>query len=72
LSEFQVAGDDGKFSPATATIDGNTVVVSSDKVSKPAQAQFGWHKVANPNLSNKEGLPASPFRTKDWRGATGE
>ena len=27
---------------------------------------------ANPNLMNKEGLPASPFRTQDWKGGTGE
>ncbi|MFH1731851.1 MAG: sialate O-acetylesterase, partial [Planctomycetota bacterium] len=72
LSEFQIAGADDKFVPATATIDGKTVVVESDKVASPTQARFGWHKTANPNLVNKEGLPASPFRTNGWRGGTGE
>ncbi|MFH1730294.1 MAG: sialate O-acetylesterase, partial [Planctomycetota bacterium] len=72
LNEFQIAGADGRFVPATATIDGKTVVVESDKVASPTQVRFGWHKTANPNLVNKEGLPASPFRTKDWRGGTGE
>ena len=63
LSEFQIAGADGKFVPAEATIDGKTVVVESDKVAAPTQVRFGWHKTANPNLVNKEGLPASPFTT---------
>ena len=72
LNEFQIAGADGKFVPAKATVDGKTVVVESDKVASPTQVLFGWHKTANPNLVNKEGLPASPFRTKDWLGGTGE
>jgi len=72
LNEFQIAGADGRFVPAKVTIDGKTVVVESDKVASPTQARFGWHKTANPNLVNKEGLPASPFRTKGWRGGTGE
>ena len=72
LTEFQIAGEDGKFVPAVATIDGCNVVVEADGVASPKQVRFGWHKVANPNLSNKEGLPASPFQTENWRGGTGE
>ncbi|MFO0843425.1 MAG: sialate O-acetylesterase [Gemmataceae bacterium] len=72
LTGFEVAGEDGKFVPAEAVIDGETVVVSSKDVSSPAQVRFGWNNVANPNLMNKEGLPASPFQTKDWKGGTGE
>jgi sialate O-acetylesterase len=72
LNEFQIAGADGKFVPAIAAINGKTVLVWADKVAAPTQVRFGWHKTANPNLMNKEGLPASPFRTKDWRGGTGE
>ena len=72
LNEFQIAGADGRFVPAKATIDGNAVVVESDKIAAPTQVRFGWHKTANPNLMNKEGLPASPFRTNGWRGGTGE
>jgi sialate O-acetylesterase len=72
LSEFEVAGADGKFVPAEAKIEGSTVVVSAKGVEKPEQVRFGWHKTANPNLINKEGLPASPFQTKDWKGGTGE
>ena len=72
LSEFKIAGEDGQFKPATATIDGETVVVEAEGVDKPTQVQFGWNKLTNPNLMNAEGLPASPFQTNDWQGATGE
>ena len=72
LSEFQIAGADGKFVPAKATIDGKTVVVSADGVAAPKQVRFGWRKTANPNLANKAHLPASPFQTDNWRGGTGK
>jgi len=72
LTEFQIAGADGKFVPAKAVIDGKTVVVSCKDVAAPKHVRFGWHKVANPNLANKEGLPASPFQTNNWQGGTGE
>ena len=72
LTEFQIAGADGNFVPATAAIDGETVVVHSDQVASPTQVRFGWHKTANPNLVNQEGLPASPFQTEGWRGGTAE
>ncbi len=72
LTEFQVADDSGTFVDAQAVIEGDSVVVSAESVEKPTQARFGWHKLANPNLVNKAGLPASPFQTKDWRGGTGQ
>jgi sialate O-acetylesterase len=72
LSEFQVAGPDGKFVPAEAAIDGDTVVMQAPGVANPTQVRFGWHNLANPNLMNKEGLPASPFQTHNWQGGTGE
>ncbi len=66
LTWFTIAGQDKKFVEAEAQIDGDTIVVSSGQVSKPAAVRFAWHKEAEPNLVNKEGLPASPFRTDDW------
>ena len=63
---FSIAGEDGKFVEATAEIEGDTVVVSSDKVSNPVAVRFGWDETAEPNLANKEGLPASSFRTDKW------
>jgi sialate O-acetylesterase len=66
LSWFTIAGEDKNFVPAQAEIDGATVVVSADSVAKPVAVRFGWTQEAEPNLSNKEGLPASPFRTDKW------
>ncbi|MBC8290024.1 MAG: sialate O-acetylesterase [Planctomycetes bacterium] len=71
-TEFQVAGADGKFVPATAEIKGETVIISAEGVAEPKTVRFGWHKVANPNLVNGAGLPASPFQTDNWSGGTGE
>ena len=67
LTHFTVAGEDQQFVDATATIEGDTVVVTSDKVAKPVAVRFGWNQLAEPNLANKEGLPASPFRTDDFK-----
>jgi sialate O-acetylesterase len=63
LKGFTVAGADGKFIPARAVIDGSTVVVTSDKGDKPVAVRYGWATVPDVNLFNREGLPASPFRT---------
>jgi len=67
LGEFTIAGADEQFHPAVATIDGETVVVASDAVERPVAVRFAWHEAAQPNLMNQAGLPASPFRTDDWR-----
>ena len=66
LTWFEIAGEDKQFVEAKATIDGNTIVVSSDAVANPVAVRFGWHQSAEPNFVNKEGLPASPFRTDSW------
>jgi sialate O-acetylesterase len=72
LSEWEIAGEDGKFVPAEAKIEGETVVVTAKSVTMPTQVRLGWRNIANPNLCNAEGLPAAPFRSKDWKGGTGE
>jgi sialate O-acetylesterase len=72
LGEFEIAGADGKFVPAEATVDGDTVLVEAKEVASPTQVRFGWRNEAVPNLVNKEGLPASPFQTNNWQGGTGE
>jgi sialate O-acetylesterase len=61
LTGFEVAGAEGKFVAATARIDGNTVVVSSDAVPEPRFVRYGWANSPQCNLFNGEGLPASPF-----------
>jgi len=65
LVGFKIAGDDGKFVDADAIIEGDTVVVTSPMVAKPSDARYGWKNFMTVNLFNKEGLPASPFRTDD-------
>lgn len=63
LRGFTIAGEDGVFVPAVATIDGNKVIVSSSTVANPSAVRYGWDKVPDVNLFNAEGLPATPFRT---------
>ena len=68
LRGFAVAGEDKKWYWAEAVIDGNDVVVSAKEVPAPVAVRYAFR--ANPmgdcNLYNKEGLPASPFRTDAW------
>ena len=62
--EFAIAGADKKFVWANASIEGNTIVVSSDEVPSPQYVRYAWaDNPVNANLYNKDGLPASPFRT---------
>jgi sialate O-acetylesterase len=64
LAEFAISGEDGTWHWADAVIDGDTVVVSSPEVKKPVAVRYAYRM--NPdraNLYNKEGLPASPFRS---------
>jgi sialate O-acetylesterase len=65
LRGFVVAGVDGRFLRAQSVIEGDTVVVWSDRIENPKQVCYAW--AMNPetaNLYNKEGLPAFPFRTR--------
>jgi sialate O-acetylesterase len=67
---FSIAGPDRKFHWADAHIDGDTIVVSSEDVASPVAVRYDWANSPEGNLYNREGLPASPFRTDDWPGAT--
>jgi sialate O-acetylesterase len=71
LGGFAIAGKDRKFHWAGATIDGDTVVVSSPEVSEPVAVRYAWADSPDCNLFNAEGLPASPFRTDAWPGTSG-
>jgi sialate O-acetylesterase len=70
LTGFALAGADKKFVFADAVIAGATVVVSSPQISAPAYVRFGWANFPVVNLWNKDGLPATPFRTDTWPGLT--
>jgi len=66
LKCFTIAGKDKIFHPANAVIDGNTVIVSSNDVKHPVAVRFAFENTDEPNLFNKDGLPASTFRTDNW------
>jgi sialate O-acetylesterase len=62
LSEFAISGVDKKFVWAKAKIDGDKVIVWNDNIPDPIYVRYAWaDNPVNPNLYNKEGLPASPF-----------
>ena len=67
LRRFAISGSDRVWHWAEAVIDGQEVVVSSPVVPDPVAVRYAYSM--NPegaNLYNREGLPASPFRTDDW------
>lgn len=68
---FEVAGADQQFHYAKAYIDGDKVVVYTDDVNSPVAVRYGWaDDNLEDNLFNKEGFPAAPFRTDNWKSVT--
>lgn len=65
-TQFELAGSDLVFHPATAEIVGGSVILTSTHVAKPAQARYAWSDDGKAELFNGAGLPASPFHTQ-WR-----
>jgi sialate O-acetylesterase len=72
LRGFAIAGADRKFHWAEARMEGDSVVVSSREVPSPLGVRYAWADSPLCNLFNRDGLPASPFRTDDWPGITGQ
>jgi sialate O-acetylesterase len=67
LKNFIISGEDRKFVEAEAFIDGNTVIVMSDKIKSPIAVRYAWSDAPEDcNFYNIEGLPTSPFRTDVW------
>jgi sialate O-acetylesterase len=64
VTGIEVAGRDGNYSTATATIDGTTILASSPNVANPVRVRYGWANSPQCNLFNGEGLPASPFTSE--------
>jgi sialate O-acetylesterase len=65
-AEFAIAGEDKKFVWADAKIDRDKIIVSNEEVPNPKYVRYAWaDDPINPNLINKEGLPAAPFRTDE-------
>lgn len=73
IKGFEIAGKDQVFRYARAHISGNTVILTCDSVENPIAVHFGWIGDAGEcNLFNKEGFPAVPFRTDEWKTVTKE
>jgi len=70
LRGFAIAGEDREFVWADASIDGETVVLSAPGMTSPVAVRYAWADNPVISLYNREGLPASPFRTDDWPGVT--
>jgi sialate O-acetylesterase len=62
LTCFEVADEDGAFSPADAVLESDMVVVSSPKVPQPKSVRFGWGDADVPNLMSRDGLPVAQFQ----------
>ena len=67
LKGFVIAGEDRQWKPAQAKIDDGKVIVSNPDVKQPAAVRYAWANWPECNLYNGAGLPASPFRTDDWK-----
>ena len=70
LGEFSVAGKDRQWHWAGARVEGDSVIVSSPAVPEPQAVRYAWQANPTATLFNGAGLPAVPFRTDDWPGAT--
>ncbi len=64
--QFLIAGDDQKFVPATAKIEGSSIVLSSKLVKTPVAVRFCFDDTSMPDVFSNEGLPLAPFRTDKW------
>lgn len=71
LKGFAIAGADQKFVWAKAIVKDDKIIVSNDAIANPVAVRYAWgNNPDDANLYNKEGLPASPFRTDNWQGIT--
>jgi sialate O-acetylesterase len=68
LKGFEISGEDGKWQWAKAEIDGGSVLLSHPDVTKPKNVQYAFNRDPSfANLYNKDGLPALPFTSVDWK-----
>lgn len=68
---FAMAGEDKQFYWARGTVEGNTLILGSEKVKAPVAIRYAWgNNPDDANVYNAEGLPAGPFRTDEWPGIT--
>lgn len=65
LKGFEIAGEDGVYKPASASLQGNQILVSSTEVSNPKNVRYDWSESPSGSLTSSTGLPALPFRTNN-------
>jgi sialate O-acetylesterase len=65
--QFLVAGPHRKFVPASAKIDGKTILISSKEITNPVSVRFCFDDTSMPDVFSSEGLPLAPFRTDNWK-----
>ncbi len=65
LGSFEIAGADHQFVPATAEIQGTSVLVSSPQIADPVDVRYAWRSNPELTLYNAAGLPASPFTSEE-------
>ena len=65
-AKFMIAGENQKFVPATAKIEGNEVIVSSKLVKAPVAVRYCFDDLTTPDIFSAYGLPVAPFRTDKW------
>jgi sialate O-acetylesterase len=65
-NNFLIAGKDGNFVKANVKVDGTRLIVSGNQIKNPVAVRYAWSNTAEATLFNKEGLPASTFKTDDW------
>ena len=70
IKGFVIAGENRAWKPAQARIEGDTVIVSAPNVRQPVAVRYAWAADPICDLRNGAGLPASPFRTDDWKPET--
>lgn len=70
IEGFAIAAQDGKFEWAKANLQGNKIVVYSDKVQNPVAVRYGWSNNPDVDIYNSANLPLAPFRTDAWDGIT--
>jgi sialate O-acetylesterase len=65
-NNFQIAGKDKIFKNALVKVQGNKLIVLSNEVKNPVAVRYAFTNTSEATLFNKEGVPASSFRTDDW------
>ncbi len=60
-SGFELAGEDARFIPASAVLQGNTIVLSATDVDQPVAVRYAWANNPPATLFDTTGLPAAPF-----------